>query len=532
MKKIVVLCLAGFLILAFGATGFAQDKLEFRASGSFDVQTHWSQNVPPLNANATPIYNSLPADYNTFVPANGGASPTNALNKNVAYWDSRFSLRFDAVMSKELSGTLQFEIDSTRWGNSLGGQRPGSEAHAVGAWSTDKVAVEVKYMYMDFGLPYFGIPVPMTVRAGIQPLAVRPAFFAATDGAGVSAAIKIDPVTINPLYFKPAEGADWVSNDDVDVYGLQVNARVSTFTIGGYGFLYHMGNNYAMGQQGFTNPPVGPINPYTPGTQHAQFYWLGAYADGKAGPVDINFDFGADWGTVKSRNSGGNSAPNVKYAGWASRLKVDFPWEKFNFGVIGMYATGSDANRTSQSGLAGSTAADGTPSTRVSGWMVPAGSEAGAVNSESAVFYGMEAGASGGQGWAVNHNYAQSSKGPFGGSWFAKAYTSAKVTPWYKVTLQGLYIGDTGSNGNTYGTARRYVGASGSAAGLLRNDDFIGVELDLLNEFQIYKNLTFKVFGGYLWAGNALDLYSGSTTTGNFAIHNPWALRTRLIYTF
>ena len=551
MKKFVVLFLAGFLILAFCATGFAQDKLEFRASGSFDVQTFWTQNTPPLNAGATPIYNSIPGAYNPAsavqpgLPTGGAANTVSqgaAFNKSVSYWDSRFALRFDAVMGKDLSGTLQFEIDATRWGNSLGSQRPGSEAHAVASWSTDKTAVEVKYMYMDFGLPYFGIPVPMTIRAGIQPLAVRPWFFAATDGAGVSAAIKIDPVTINPLYFKPAEGYDWANNDDVDVYGLQVNAKISTFTIGGYGFLYHMGNNYGMGQNVWTDFPsntaygaaavAATTMPYLSGTNHAQFWWLGLYTDGKLGPVDLNFDFAYEWGEVKGRGS--NTASNVSYSGLASRLKVDYPWEKFNFGAIGMYATGSDANKTSPTGLPGSLAADGTQSTRVAGWMVPVGSEAGAVNGESAVYYGMEPGASGGAGLAVNHNYAQSSKGPFGGTWFGKLYTSYKVLPWYKVTLQGLYIGDTTKHGNTIGTARKYATFAPGTPGatLLRDDKAVGAEFDLLNEFQIYKNLTFKVFGGYLINMGALDMYSGTPASGNLTMHNPWALRTRLIYTF
>ncbi len=156
MKKFTVLCLAGLLVLAFGAAASAQEvKLDFRASGSIDAQTHLSQNVPPLNANATPIYNSLPADYNFSAAGNHGAV---LINRTVSYWDSRMSLRFEANMGKELSGVLQFEIDSTRWGNSSGGVRPGSEAHAVGAWSTDKVGIEVKYMYFDVGLPYIGIP--------------------------------------------------------------------------------------------------------------------------------------------------------------------------------------------------------------------------------------------------------------------------------------------------------------------------------------------------------------------------------------
>lgn len=536
MKKFTVVCLAGLLVLAFAAAASAQVKLEFRASGSIDAQTHLSRNVPPLNANATPIYGSIPSDYTAFTTIQGTTRADRALNHNVSYWDSRMSLRFEAAMGKELTGVLQFEIDSTRWGNSQGGIRPGSEAHAVGVWSTDRTAIEIKYMYFDVGLPYIGIPVPMSVRLGAQPMAIRPWFFAATDGMGVSANLKIDPVNINPFYFKPGEGTDWAA-DDVDIYGVQVNAKLGTFTVGGYGAWYNF-NQYPMANQPFWAgaPLAFPPSAANGGvyvantTAEASLFWFGVYADGKAGPVDIQFDAGYDFGKVKDR--GNTIGEYVKYAGWAARAKVDYPWERFNFGAIGMYASGSDANKTSSTGLPGTLAANGQPTTRVNGWMVPIGSEAGAANGESVVVYGMEAGASGGQGIAVNHNYNQASKGPFGGTYFGKIYGSYKITPWYKITLQGLYIGDTTKNGNTFGTARRYVGAAGAAGNLLRDDKFIGVELDLLNEIQIYKNLVFKVFGGYMFAGNAMDLYSGNAVTGNFSMKNPWALRTRLLYTF
>jgi len=519
MKKFTVISLAALLILAFGATAFAAEavKLEFRASGSIDAQTHYSKNVPPLNAAATPIYNSIPADYRAFDPVSG--SPTNATNHKVSYWDSRMSLRFDAVMGKELSGTLQFEIDSTRWGNAQGGARPGTNAHAVGTWSTDQAAVEVKYMYFDVGLPYFGLPFPINVRAGAQPLAIRPWFFQATDGMGISGGIKIDPVNLNPFYFKPAEGVDWDS-DDVEIWGLQANAKLGTFTIGGYGEWVDA-KNYPIGPQPYG---VAPPIPYVKGINNADFYWFGLYADGKAGPVNIQFDAAYDWGKVKQDNGLLITARSVTYSGYAARLKVNFPWERFDFGATGMYASGSDAEKTSSTGLPGTATDLGTQSHRVSGWMVPPGSENGAANGESAVFYGMEPGASGGQGFAANHNYASTSKGAFGGSWFFKLFGSYKVTPWYKVTMQGLYIGDTTKNGNTYGNAR-------DALGFLKDKDTIGIELDMINEFEIYKNLTFKVFGGYLWAGTAMDLQN-TTTGATFSMHNPWAIRTRLLYSF
>jgi hypothetical protein len=522
MKKFTVISLAALLILAFGATAFAAEavKLEFRASGSIDAQTHYSKNVPPLNAAATPIYNSIPADYRAFDPVSG--SPTNATNHKVSYWDSRMSLRFDAVMGKELSGTLQFEIDSTRWGNAQGAARPGTNAHAVGTWSTDQAAVEVKYMYFDVGLPYFGLPFPMNVRVGAQPLAIRPWFFQATDGMGISGGIKIDPININPFYFKPAEGVDWDS-DDVEIWGLQANAKLGTFTVGGY-WEWCDAKNYPIGPQPFI---VAPPAVYAKGVNNADFYWLGLYTDGKAGPVNIQFDAAYDWGKVKQDNGLLITARNVKYSGWAARAKVDYPFEKFNFGFTGMYASGSDAKKTTTTGLAGATTFDGGFSHRVSGWMVPVGSENGAANGESVVIYGMEAGASGGQGWAVNHNYDQVSKGAFGGTWFAKIAGSYMVTPWYKVTLQGLYIGDTTKNGNTFGNAR---GSDGQP----RDDDTIGVEIDMLNEIAIYKNLTFKLFGGYLFAGEAMNFNTTKVTGTDFNtnIKNPWAIRTRLLYSF
>jgi hypothetical protein len=381
--------------------------------------------------------------------------------------------------------------------------------------------VKVKYTYIDFALPYFGIPVPMTVRTGIQPLAIRPNFFVATDGAGVTAGINLDPVMLNPLYFKPLEGLNWAA-DDNDVYGLQASVNLGQFKVGGYGLWYNM-NSYPMWMytsQGFAIP--ASLYENIMGTQTAKFAWLGFYADGKAGPVNINFDIAYDWGKVKSALSPG--IPNVKYSGWATRLRVDFPWEKFNLGFTGMYASGSDTKETSSTGLAGTTTSTGDFSSRVSGWMVPVGSEMGAVNNESAVFYGMEAGAVP-QGISLDHNYNYTNRGGFGGTWFAKLYASYKVAPFYKLTLQGLYIGDTTKNGNTFGTA---INSNGSP----RNNDTIGWEGDWINEFQLYKNLVFKVFGGYLWAGKAMDLYSGNLATGNFSMKNPWSIRTRLIYTF
>jgi hypothetical protein len=458
------------------------------------------------------------------------------------------------VMGPNLSGTIMFEIDSAQWGSGPNGTATNTggwrEANGVGYWSTDRTALEVKNVYIDFGLPYLGIPVPITVRVGAQPIGIRPNMLVYTDGMGVTVAAKIDPVQVSFIYAKAVEGLTWAS-DDSDVYALQANAKLGTVTVGGYGMWYNMNTYPFWVSSAYAGFPSGG-NPLINGTMRAQMWWFGGYVDGKLGPVNLNFDFVWDHGTVSQRNmmSGSKDVPDVNYNGWASRLKIDFPWEKFNFGVVGMYATGSDANETSISGLPGTTVANGSGagglgfgiprngvnmlSRRVTGYVVPPGSEQDTNNQESVVVYAMESGASGGAGIAENANYNQVNRGAFGGTWFAKLYGSAKLTPWYKVTLQGLYIGDTTAHGNTLGSAVKYP-FSGSP--ILRDNSDIGWELDLINEIWIYKNLRWFIGAGILWNGGALDLSRnvGPATApvyANVRPSTPWSIRTRLIYTF
>jgi hypothetical protein len=294
----------------------------------------------------------------------------------------------------------------------------------------------------------------------------------------------------------------------------------------------------------------------------------------------MNFDFVADYGSVDERarrdlgegRPGGGpfvpTIPDVKYEGWMVRGKIDFPWEKFNFGSVFMYATGSDARRTSAAGLPGDTTAQGPGfqivnpisglgqhniTRRVTSYVVPPGSEQGPANGESMVVYSMEPGSTGGYGIAESANYAALSRGGFGGTWFAKLYASMKLLPWYKLTVNALYIGDTTKNGDTFGNSVKYIQAIptrftslGIPAGttFLRDNTDIGWEFDLINEIWIYSNLRLFVGGGYLFAGDALDVRMNHNPIGNFGTFtsgsvpgnrkadNPWAIRTRLMYTF
>ncbi len=524
MKKFIVL---GLLIMAFSATVYAQPKIDFKGSGSIEVVSVWQQNVAPGDGAITTFF----AGAGVFAPpggywptgGTGSAAATGAWNRRQAWMETRGILRFDAAMGKEVSATFIFELDSARWGE-RGGTR-----NNLGQWNTDVAGVEVKNMYLDVALPYFGIPAPMTVRAGLQPFGVRPHMFAYTDGAGITGGIKIDPALISLYWAKALEGKD-ATADDVDVYGINANVKIGPVTPGAYFFYYNM-NAYP-----FANAVTTPAPPYGANLANntSDMWWLGAYLDGKLGPVNINFDAIMDYGSVTRKGATVGTPPlpagaddKVRYRGYAGQLKIDFPWEKFNFGVLGMYASGADRNKTSRFGLPGDATANGTFTRRVGGFVIPPGSEEWAVWGESMILGNNFITATAlpqGMWPSLTFYPGQMTRGAIGGTWVAKLYASVKATPWYKVTLQGLYIGDTTKNGNTLGDAVKSSGA-------LRNDKSIGWELDLINEIQIYSNLKWSIGGGILFAGDALDQQVPGLIA-NSSPHNPWIIATKLRYDF
>jgi hypothetical protein len=520
MKKFIVVGLIGLMVMALSATVCAQPKLEFKASGFMEATSFWYRNIVSgatgdaittrWPGGGFPVPAGSPAG-SGFRPKDPSVDPrdSGAWDRTNSYMEYRGILRFDAMMGKELSGTFVFELDSTRWGNSDGSR------NNLGFWTADRAGVEVKNMYIDVGLPYFGIPVPMTARVGIQPLGVRPHIFMYTDATGITGAMKIDPVTISLQWAKALEGKD-AAADDVDVYGINVNAKIGTITPGAYVFNFNM-NTYPLSA---VKTAYGGIPDYS-----ANFWWIGAYLDGKLGPLNVNFDFVYDRGTVERRLR--PDIKDAKYRGWATQLKLDFPWEKFNFGAVGMYASGADRNKTSRDGLPGQATGIGTPTKKVGSYIVPPGSDEYSTWGES-MFLGSNfiTSTAGSLGmFPSTQTYADYlTKGTIGGTWVAKLYASMKATPWYKVTLQGLYIGDTTKHGNTLGDAVKVTGR-------LRDDKTIGLELDLINEIQIYKNLKWSVGAGILFAGDALDQRVAATNR-NDSPKDPWIVATKLRYDF
>lgn len=539
MRKFIVLSLVCLLILAFGLTAYGQEKapvsekapvLEFKASGYLDVETWLYRNVPEVPFESTGnVYatQANPAFAGRLYPAAPGVVTTDALggafDKKRAYMSGRGRLKFDAIMSENLKGTIWFEIDSTRWGEVAGGYASGGNPgkNNAGQWGADRTAVEVKNVNITFGVPV--IPVPTQIQVGLLPMFYRPWILSYTDAAGIESKINLDPVNIKLSWFKAVENQDY-SSDDADVYGADTSVNLGRMTIGGY-FL-----NFNMNTYPFPTTASPTQNGPTPTVNYkSKMWWLGLYADGKLGPVNTNFDFVYDTGRVGDTRNVVNRAPAVDYRGWATMLRVEYPWEKFNLGLTWVYGSGANTLKTDPTGLPGTAppgAAAGVTSSKVGTYVVPPQAEVG-LPDLSIVFYGVSSIPLAPSPAYQGSSPATMSRGQIGGTWAARLHGSYKATPWYKVTLQGLYIGDTTKNGNSIGTAR----VSPFGAGNLRDDKTIGWELDLINEIQIYKNLSLKVAGGVLFPGNAMD-YFVNAANPDVSPKNPYVFLTKLVYTF
>jgi hypothetical protein len=509
MKKFVVLSLIGLIILVFG-TAYAQEEkapvFEFKASGIVDTLGVLKRN---LDAAAMPfgVYGPVSS---TYQPGGG------AYNKTASYMATRMNLKFDAMMGKDITGTVYFEMDSSRWGE-LTPAADQRNAMGVTTQSGDRGAVEIKNCYLTFGVPV--VPIPITMSLGLQGLVIRPDWILANDGVGIVMAAKpIDPMQIKFLWGKLYEGND-AAADDGDEYAVELSYNISTFTVGAYGLFQNI-NTYPIPA---AVPAYGP-----PATNNsADVWWFGGYLDGKLGPVNAKLDFAIDTGKIKNRDDVAARPCDVKLTGWAARAWLDFPWEKFNFGVNFTYASGADQKKTAANGLPGTANTPwATDASKNSSYMTPLSSEEfGAFTGNgSLVFYGS---------WVIRGNEFFNTpaaaatgylgRGAIGGTWYIKGIAGFKVIPEWKTSIEALYIGDTTKNGNTVGNAR-------TDAGNPRDDKGIGFEVDFINSISIYKNLTLDIGLGYLFAGKALDYWD--KVSANDSPKDPWILCSRLCYSF
>jgi hypothetical protein len=483
MKKMLTLAAVIVFVFSLAAATYAMD---ISASGFIRVRTD-------VSVNTVHLPRATAADF----------------DDTEAWVDSRFRLKMDLVASEDLMGVIYFEGDSTRWGEA------GVARNTAGAWGaggSDRNAVELKQFYIDFNVPGLKDTVPTNVRIGTQWLAIRSHIFLGADGATLRIFTNPGPVRVYLNWSKPWEGTDF-QYDDTDLYSARVVLALPDFPIQpGMFFAYMNSNDYDY--TGLVAPPAIGYGAGQ-GAGDGEFWWLGINVDGKIGPAVLKSDF------VYFSGDGEVASPlaavgigDADYGGWAVYADVNVPISQFTVGGTFFYATGDDLTDTTLSAT--------NLSPDFDAYRIPPGSEAnpalGTVFWAGTTHDGVDI-ATAGRGLAT-----QVQQRWFGGLWTAKGYASFKPLDWLKVTAYGMYIGDTTEEGNTIGNAVE-------TATTLEDDDDIGIELGAIVDLSIYKNLTYSVAAGYLFAGDALETWTG-VGLANDDPDDPWAIVSQLIYKF
>jgi hypothetical protein len=502
MKKALLFMIALILGLAAASSAMATD---WSAQGAINILSAYYKNMDLR----MPVYLGGPPGMNDFGFGVGPADP--AWNRDSFWVQQRMQLYITARASQDLSGTIGFEIDSHRWGDTdtsiTGSTTTLALAHNIGRWNADAVAITVKHMYIDFRVPQ----VPVWFRAGIQPYYLRPWVMLCDDGAGISSRIALKAgdvkIGINPFWAVISHGSttlagvpniptDWTTADDSNLFGVDTNVSVGPIK-GGLYFIYQA-------RKQLYDSAVGEGD--------SKQWWIGPYLDMKMGPVAATLDFVYNGGYeqwqsgtifIFNRSNPLQFTPpfpqgySSRHQGFLFRGEASYTINKLRIGMGGLYGTGDDPTTFDKDegfnvNFNGETAPVQRDFLIVGGdWglVVPFGATTTIVG-----FY---------KPWS---SYGQ-------GIWHVRGFADYQLLSWLKLLVNAGYIGDTVKHGDEFGRDAN-------------DDKSIGWEIDVAAQVKIYQNLTLSSAFGYLIGGKALSM------AGGWRPQDPWAWVTTLSFVF
>ena len=548
MKKALLIALTLGLICAWAVPAMAIDWIGF---GGFTVKNMLYKNIDYRNPT---FLGGVPGGPGRVVSADARIlttapnfvtayvlSPTAwadpARNEVSWFLQMRGDIYIVARASADLQGVFGIEVNSTRFGeqDTMFSGYTGSSGVAsglAGRWNADAIAIQVKSMYIDFKVP----ALPVRLKVGIQPFMLRPAVFLYADAAGVSGIIKIPACdfvfNINPFWAAQNHGimanqgttyvlgntvnnvtaTDYTTADDGNFFGVDFNAVIGDIKPGVFFAMQRLSQVYTKNWL-LTGWP-GVLSP-NPAEGNQNMWWLGAYVDGKVGPVDFTGDFiyngGYDqWknGLIFVSDAGGltpvGTVPNLpfnayskRHEAWITRAVLGLNVDKLRIGAGFLYGTGDNLGTLDKQ----------------EGFMGPYRTESAKFNDDFVVLTGD---------WGLREPYGTQTTGglfkPWSytgqGVWYVRAFADFAVTDWLKLKANGGFIGDTVKHGDEFG-------------GDANDDGQIGWELDGGVQINIYKNLYLDTTFGYLIGGKALLSQAGGERA-----QDPWAWATVLSYVF
>ncbi len=342
MKRLVTLLLAAGLV--FSATTAAQ-AIDFKASGQ------WLMGFSAGDGN--------------LVEKHGYAGNRHKLNSEDKFSAAqRLRLKLEAVASENLSGTVQFEIGDTTWGQS----------GASGALGADDTCIEVKHAYLDWALP----DAPLKVRMGIQPILLPNAAGGSAvlddDMAAVVASYEFNEnVTATLMWGRPFNDnykgnsdralRDANYMDNIDLIALSVPMTFDGFKVTPWIMYGIIGENALKPDYKSKSTPDSLFALAYPNvanglhltTGYGSAFWGGLAAQiSAADPLNIEFDF--NYGYVENmgnydayKSDLSHRRGELRSEGFLLKALVEYKMDWGTPGIFGWYASGDDGDPTNGS---------------------------------------------------------------------------------------------------------------------------------------------------------------------------------------
>jgi hypothetical protein len=132
---------------------------------------------------------------------------------------------------------------------------------------------------------------------------------------------------------------------------------------------------------------------------------------------------------------------------------------------------------------------------------------------------------------AAQMGYYHNQQIDFSGLWYGRAAFEYSPTPWMRMILNYLYIGDT-SEGTPGNFTPKFAAApttkivnSPKGARQDKDEDSVGQEINLITTLNIYKNFVYNIGLYYFVAG---DVFDSPTTDAKPS----YGANTKLVYAF
>jgi hypothetical protein len=383
------------------------------------------------------------------------------------YLGERINFSLEWGNSKYAHGVLAFEADSSNYGEPGGGGTDGnaasyalaSSANHMGAYRADQVQLEIKNAYLDFTIPN----TPIQIYAGIQTFYYGGRLFMLNDAPGFKVAATFAPHRIEAFMWRESEDTttDGRYRYKVnDTYGLHYSLFQKEFNVYAYGAYK---NN--LSNDTYSDKP----------------YWIGVGGGFRPGNINLSGQFVYLGG--KRDMVVGN---DIDYSAYAGEIRAQYTiGPGLSVALEGYYSTGNDTDNTS----------------KIKRYTGPTSSESNAIfGNDRTVFFFMAFSNFGNQ--PQKEYYA-------GGYWYGLANVNYTPLPWLNLGFNYLYIGDTSKgeaagmkNTTTYGAAQQ-----------VKDESFVGHEINLITKLKIYQNLTYQIGIAAFLPGAVYDQYTGTTKT-------------------